>query len=204
VGSRSTTDDRSVSRSFSLLDHSEDGIENFTTITGGKLTTYRLMAEKTVDQVCRRLGVTRRCTTHTEPLALTQPAKWTQPGLAPKLWLQNHEPDDILLCECEMVPKSAVDAITDSIRKQNGRPDLLAIALRSRIGKGACQGTFCGARVNAYMHDREDIAPELSLNNLKKFLSQRWKGQHPTLWNKQLVQAELLEALHCGFYGLEM
>ena len=41
VGSRSASDDRSVSRSFALIDHSEDGLENFTTISGGKLTTYR-------------------------------------------------------------------------------------------------------------------------------------------------------------------
>jgi glycerol-3-phosphate dehydrogenase len=54
------------------------------------------------------------------------------------------------------------------------------------------------------MHDRENLEPEQSLTNLKQFLSQRWKGQHPTLWNKQLVQAELLEALHCGFFGLEL
>jgi glycerol-3-phosphate dehydrogenase len=204
VGTRSASDDRSVSRSFALIDHSEDGIDNFTTITGGKLTTYRLMAEKTVDQVCRQLGVTRPCITRTEPLALSQPAKWTQPGLAPKLWLEHHEPDDILLCECEMVSKSAVDAIIDSIREQKGRADLLAIALRSRIGKGACQGTFCGARVSAYMHDREDLEPAQSLTQLKEFLGQRWKGQHPTLWNRQLVQSELLEALHCGFFGLEL
>ena len=204
VGSRSAADDRAVSRSFALIDHSEDGIDNFTTISGGKLTTYRLMAEKTADLVCGRLGVSRPCPTRTEPLALTQPAKWTQPGLAPNLWLKNHEPGDILLCECEMVPKSAVDAIIDSIYKQNGQPDLLAIALRSRIGKGACQGTFCGARVSAYMHDRGELDFESSLSHLREFLAQRWKGQHPTLWNKQLVQAELLEALYCGLFGVEL
>jgi glycerol-3-phosphate dehydrogenase len=204
VGSRSASDDRGVSRSFALIDHSEDGLENFTTISGGKLTTYRLMAEKTADLVCRRLQVSHPCTTRTEPLAVTQPAKWTQPGLAPSLWLKHHEPEDILLCECEMVPKSAVDAIIDSIREQNGRPDLLAIALRSRIGKGACQGTFCGVRVSAYMYDRGELDPEQSLSNLREFLAQRWKGQHPTLWDKQLVQAELLEALYCGFFGLEL
>ena len=103
-----------------------------------------------------------------------------------------------------MVPKSAVDNIIDSIREQNGQPDLLAIALRSRIGKGACQGTFCGVRVGAYLYDREELAPEQSLTHLKEFLSQRWKGQHPTLWSKQLIQAELLEALYCGFFGLEL
>ena len=204
VGSRSASDDRSVSRSFALIDHREDDLENFTTISGGKLTTYRLMAEKTADLVCRRLGVSRPCLTRTQPLALTQPAKWTQPGLAPKLWLKHHEPEDILLCECEMVPKSAVDAIIDSIREQNGQPNLMAIALRSRIGKGSCQGTFCGVRVTSYMYDRGEFEPEESLNNLRDFISQRWKGEHPTLWDKQLVQAELLEALYCGFFGLEL
>ena len=204
VGSRSGSDDRSVSRSFALIDHSEEGLENFTTISGGKLTTYRLMAEKTTDLVCRRLGVASPCLTRTQPLALSQPAKWTQPGLAPKIWLKHHEQEDILLCECEMVPKSAVDDIIDSIREQNGQPDLKAIALRSRIGKGACQGTFCGVRVTSYMFDRGELEPEESLTGLRGFLNQRWKGQHPTLWDKQLIQAELLEALYCGFFGLEL
>ncbi|MGD9300560.1 MAG: FAD-dependent oxidoreductase, partial [Desulfobacterales bacterium] len=204
VGSRSASGDRSVSRSFALIDHSEDGLENFTTISGGKLTTYRLMAEKTADLVCRRMGVANPCLTRIQPLAISQPAKWTQPGLAPKLWLKHHEPEDILLCECEMVPKSAVNDIIDSIREQKGRPDLKAIAQRSRIGKGACQGTFCGVRVTAYLNDIGELASEKSLTNLRGFLNQRWKGQHPTLWDKQLVQAELLEALYCGLFGIEL
>ena len=162
------------------------------------------MSEKTSDLVCGRLGISAPCLTRTKPLALTQPAKWTQPGLAPRLWVKHHEPEDILLCECEMVPKSAVDTIIDSIREQDGKPDLKAIALRSRIGKGACQGTFCGARVTAYMYDRGELEPQESLTNLRDFLNQRWKGQHPTLWDKQLVQAELLEALYCGVFGVEL
>jgi len=204
VGSRSASDDRGVSRSFALIDHSEEGLENFTTISGGKLTTYRLMAERTADLVCGRLGVSTPCLTRTQPLGLTRPAKWTQPGLAPRLWLKHHEPEDLLLCECEMVPTSAVDAIIESIRDQNGQPDLNAIALRSRIGKGACQGTFCGARVTSYLYDRGELASGESLTSLSGFLNQRWKGQHPTLWEKQLIQAELLEALYCGFFGVEL
>lgn len=204
VGSRSAADDRGVSRSFSLIDHAEDGLENFASITGGKLTTYRLMAEKTADLICNRLGVSKPCLTRTEPLPETQPGRWTQPGLAPRVWIQKHEPDDILLCECEMVPKSAVDSIVDAIRRQNGQPDLKAIALRSRIGKGACQGTFCGARVTSYLLDQGQLEIEQSVPGLKEFLCKRWVGQHPTLWDKQLVQSELLEALHCGFFGLEL
>jgi glycerol-3-phosphate dehydrogenase len=157
VGSKSASDDRDVSRGFALIDHAEEGLENFTTISGGKLTTYRLMAEKTANLICGRMGVSKPCLTRIEPLPETQPGKWTQPGLAPKLWMQKHEPEDILLCECEMVPKSAVDSIVDAIRKQDGQPDLKAISLRSRIGKGACQGTFCGVRVTAYLFDQGEL-----------------------------------------------
>lgn len=203
VGSRSAADDRGVSRSFALIDHLADGLENFVTISGGKLTTYRLMAEKTADLICGRLGVAKPCLTRTEPLPETRPAKWTQPGLAPRLWMEHHDVGDILLCECEMVPKSAVDSIVDAIHQQEGQADLNAIALRSRIGKGACQGTFCGIRVSAYLFDRGELESEQCLIHLKEFLCRRWNGQHPTLWDKQLVQSELLEALHCGFFGLE-
>jgi glycerol-3-phosphate dehydrogenase len=57
---------RSVSRGIVLLDHAQrDGMEGFITITGGKLMTYRLMAEWATDAVCRKLGNTalynRRC-----------------------------------------------------------------------------------------------------------------------------------------------
>jgi glycerol-3-phosphate dehydrogenase len=203
VGLQSAGDDRSVSRGFALLDHAADGLENFVTISGGKLTTYRLMAEKTADLVCQRLGVSRPCKTRTDSLPEAQPVKWTQPGLAPKLWLKHHDPEDILLCECEMVPKSAVDAIIASIHEQNGQPDLKSIGLRSRVGKGACQGTFCGVRVSAYMYDQGLLDANQCLKNLGEFLSQRWKGQYPILWDRQLVQSEFLEAMHCGFFGLE-
>ena len=204
IGSRSGSDDRSVSRSFALMDHAQDGIDNFVSISGGKLTTYRLMAEKTADLVCDYLGISKPCLTRTEPLPEKQPGKWTQPGLAPKLWMQKHEPDDILLCECEMVPKSVVDSIVYDIRIHGGKPDLKAIALRSRIGKGACQGTFCGVRVTSYLFDQGELTFDQCITSLREFLGKRWHGQYPTLWDKQLVQSELLEALYCGLFGLEL
>src|SRR3712207_4682334 len=62
-------DTRDVTRAHALLDHKErDGIERFLTITGGKLTTFRLMAEETVDAMCRQLGVERPCRTREEVL----------------------------------------------------------------------------------------------------------------------------------------
>jgi glycerol-3-phosphate dehydrogenase len=63
----STDDTREVSRSHALLDHEErDGVNGFVTITGGKWTTHRLMAEETVDLICKKLGTDRPCRTHLE------------------------------------------------------------------------------------------------------------------------------------------
>ncbi len=57
-------DTRTISRSIALLDHRErDGVDGFTTIVGGKLTTYRKMAELAADHVCERLGVSAACRT---------------------------------------------------------------------------------------------------------------------------------------------
>lgn len=52
------------SRDFSVIDHRErDRLEGLVTVVGGKLTTFRLMAEKTSDAVCRLLGVPAACRT---------------------------------------------------------------------------------------------------------------------------------------------
>lgn len=60
---------RSVARTFKCFDHAEsDGIQGLVTITGGKATTLRAMAEKTVDMVCKKMGVQAECTTATTPL----------------------------------------------------------------------------------------------------------------------------------------
>lgn len=57
-------DTRTISRSIALLDHLErDGVAGFTTVVGGKLTTYRKMAEVAADHVCKRLGVAKACRT---------------------------------------------------------------------------------------------------------------------------------------------
>ncbi len=74
---RPENNDRSISRGFTLLDHIQDGLENFATIPGGKLTTYRFMAEKTADLICKRMGITDPCLTRTEPLPSTPAGMWT-------------------------------------------------------------------------------------------------------------------------------
>lgn len=54
---------RSISRSFKIIDHSEDGVDNFITVVGGKVTLYRRMAEEAVDVLCEKSGVQQGCET---------------------------------------------------------------------------------------------------------------------------------------------
>lgn len=74
---------RSISRGIVCLDHTKrDGLDGFITITGGKLMTYRLMAQEATDLACRKLGVDRKCETAQVPCpALTIPT--TTAGAAP-------------------------------------------------------------------------------------------------------------------------
>ena len=204
IGSHTANGGRSESRGFAVLDHEKDGLVNFVTIAGGKLTTYRLMAEKVADLVSHRLGVSAPCLTRIQPLPASPECRWSQPGLSPKLWLKAHEAGDMLLCECEMVPKSVVEEVISVIQGQNMRPDLKSISLRSRIGKGPCQGAFCSLRVSAYLHDRDVGYSDRELTSISGFLRERWKGLRPVLWGGQLMQAELQEALQCGLLNLEL
>jgi glycerol-3-phosphate dehydrogenase len=69
VGDETTEEGREVSRAFYVLDHEKlDSVGGFVTITGGKVTTARLMAEKTVNLVCAKMGIDAPCRTHLEPL----------------------------------------------------------------------------------------------------------------------------------------
>lgn len=60
---------RSAARTFKCYDHKEThNVEGFVTITGGKATTLRAMAEKTADVVCEKLGLNAPCQTKEVPL----------------------------------------------------------------------------------------------------------------------------------------
>lgn len=60
---------RSAARTFKCFDHKEtDNVDGLVTITGGKATTLRAMAEKTADIVCQKLGIQAPCLTRETPL----------------------------------------------------------------------------------------------------------------------------------------
>ncbi|XPV77524.1 MAG: FAD-dependent oxidoreductase [Desulfovibrio sp.] len=197
-------DARSVSRGFSLIDHAQDDVENFVTITGGKLTTYRLMAERTADMVCRKIGVTAPCLTRTAILPSSGMGRWTEPGLGPKEWIRKRSADDIMLCECEMISKEGVNAIVENIGNAGGESLIQTIGMRSRVGKGPCQGGFCGLRITGHLYDEQLVDQSQGLHELRHFVERRWRGFSPVLWGLGAIQADLQEALYCGALDFEL
>jgi glycerol-3-phosphate dehydrogenase len=204
IGSKSIDNGRALSRGYALIDHREDQLDNFVSIVGGKLTTYRLMAEQTSDLICKRLAVSSPCMTRTQPLPIHSAGKWTQPGLAAREWIQEQNSADLLLCECEMVSRKTVDAVIESIHNEKAKADLRAVGRRSRVGKGTCQGAFCSIRILAHLLEQGELDSDQGLQDLKQFLSSRWKGMRPILWDTALIQEQLQEAMHCGLFGLEL
>jgi glycerol-3-phosphate dehydrogenase len=202
VQSAKQSSDRDVARSFSLFEH-EESLDNFCTITGGKLTTYRMMAEKTADLVAKRLGNNEPCITHMVSLPDSGGCKWTEPGASPRYWYNAKSPDDMILCECEMVPQSAITEVLASSPGAEEGMSLESIALRTRAGKGPCQGSFCGIRIASHLYDQQYYKDEKGLHHMRDFFNERFKGMRTIIWGQQMAQMELAEALHCGLLGLD-
>jgi glycerol-3-phosphate dehydrogenase len=180
----SGTDSRDVTRAHALLDHQQrDGIGGFVTITGGKLTTYRMMAQETVDAVCRHLGVTRKCTTDTEALPGSEDGANYRLGerLARKeAALVNEQ----VICECELVTRSGLE---EAIRR-TGSTRLDDIRRQLRLGMGPCQGGFCNYRATGLLHEVDELSAQDANRALLDFLQERWKGAWPILYGDQLRQ----------------
>src|SRR3954463_3513889 len=102
-------DTRDVTRAHAVLDHrSRDGVDGFVTITGGKLTTMRLMARDVADASCAQPGDARPCRTHGVTLPGWEDHEPYHLGerLASK---ERHLLDDQLVCECELIPRGRLE-----------------------------------------------------------------------------------------------
>jgi glycerol-3-phosphate dehydrogenase len=190
---------RDVSRSHALLDHRErDGVGSFVTITGGKFTTFRRMAEDTVDAMCAQLEDRRTCRTHAEPLPDSEDRRtyWLGARLAER---EKDLHDDQLVCECELIPRARLEA---AIARRD-TADLDDMRRTLRLGMGPCQGGFCIYRATGIMHALQDLDAEGARSALHDFLRERWKGVAPVLYGDQLRQARLDDWIFQGLLDVE-
>ncbi len=134
----------------------------FLTITGGKWTTFRLMAETdhghrmpaTRCHAALSHGDTRRC------LGVDQGHYWLGHRLHE---VEEHRLQPELVCECELVTRAMLE---HAVRRN---PTITLDDLRRdvRLGMGPCQGGFCTYRAVGITHelihrDGADHAPDES------------------------------------------
>jgi len=193
------SDTRDVSRSHALVDHNQrDGVTGFLTITGGKLTTFRMMAEETVDRMCEQLGADRECRTSVDPLPSSNSGKfyWLGERLARR---ESTMHDDQLICECELIQRSNLE----HVMKERSSTILDDIRRAVRLGMGPCQGGFCMYRATGIMHGVERMDGWAANRSLREFLQERWKGVQPILYGDQLRQARLDDWIFQGVLDVE-
>ncbi|CAN5588520.1 anaerobic glycerol-3-phosphate dehydrogenase subunit GlpA [soil metagenome] len=190
---------RDVSRSHALIDHrARDGVERFVTITGGKLTTFRRMAEDAVDAMCEQLETERPCTTHEEPLPDSEDGRhyWLGARLARR---EETLHDDQLICECELITRRPLE---DALAAK-GTTNLDDIRRTLRLGMGPCQGGFCIYRATGILHGVKRLDHAGANKALLDFLQERWKGVQPILYGDQLRQARFDDWVFQGLLDVE-
>ncbi|MEX1020560.1 MAG: anaerobic glycerol-3-phosphate dehydrogenase subunit GlpA, partial [Litorilinea sp.] len=144
---------RDATRALTLLDHqTRDGVAGMLTITGGKWTTFRLMAETTMDRACAQLGMTRPCrTAQTEVPGIEQGHYWLGHRLHE---VEDHGLQAELICECELVTR----AMLEHAAAHNPTLGLDDLRRDVRLGMGPCQGGFCAFRAVGILHENRTRA----------------------------------------------
>ena len=209
---------RNISRGIVLLDHeTRDGVKGFVSITGGKLMTYRLMAEWATDLVCKKLSVAEKCVTMHTPLPGSENENideisqktWTKPGTTHKATVGRHgaralniglndEYDASLVCECEEVSVGEVRYAINELDVHN----LVDLRRRTRVGMGTCQGELCACRAAGMLADAHKCT-ERAKGDLQNFVNERWKGMYPVCWGDTLRESEYSQWIYSGVCGLE-
>lgn len=210
---------RNVSRGIVLLDHAvRDGLEGFVTITGGKLMTYRLMAEWTTDLICKKLNITAACTTAEEklpgsredaadvekkiisvPLAQRNSSIYRHGDMAGR-FSENTALDNTLVCECEEVSVGEVKYAINELDVNN----LVDLRRRTRVGMGTCQGELCACRAAGLMSEHQKYCTRRAKEDLASFLNERWKGMAPIAWGDTLRESEFTAWIYESVCGLNL
>lgn len=207
------TDGRAISRGIVLVDHEKrDGLAGMISIVGGKLMTYRLMAEKATDLICRKLARPETCQTHRLPLPGSE--KQSSPREKGKQFkgisqsvigsthyrhgervhniLKQDRKNDGLICECEMVTAGEVEYALKHLEVK----DIVDLRRRTRLGMGPCQGALCACRATSFFVELKQISGEAANQMLIDFIEERWKGIKPILWGDALREAEFSYWIH--------
>ena len=195
----STADTRHMSRGMAVVDHLDrDGVRGLLTIGGGKLTTYRLMAEHIVDAMVEQRGEHRPCRTADEVIPYEHGS--THYTVTHRLADREHDRlDDQIVCECELLSR----AMFTGLLKEHPESTLDDLRRQLRLGMGPCQGGFCATRAAGIALEEGAVDVERATGLLRLFLRNRWIGLWPILYGDQVRQTALDHWIYQGTLDLE-
>ncbi|WHY86939.1 anaerobic glycerol-3-phosphate dehydrogenase subunit GlpA [Neobacillus novalis] len=201
---------RNVTRGIALLDHlKRDGLDGLVTITGGKLTTFRYMAERTVDLVGEKLGIKAACTTDQErvphrkaeeffkdvdmaPAARHKLSHWAGTKAAEIELSLKEKAANFVVCECEQVTWAEIESVIPA----EGRFHLGDIRRRTRLGMGPCQGTFCNHRAAALAVEKGKATSDEAERSLHHAVFERKKGMDVVATGETAKQMQLMDTIY--------
>ena len=195
----SANDTRHMTRGMKILEHDErDGVNGILSIIGGKLTTYRLMAQHMVDIMEEKLGSQHECKTAEEIIPGNEDRKLYQVTHR----LEEREEDrrsDQIICECELMSRGM---LVDLMREQpTGSFDDWRRQLR--LGMGPCQGGFCSLRATGIAVEEKMVDVDRATELMRLFLKNRWIGLWPILHGEQVRQTALDNWIFHGTLDIE-
>jgi glycerol-3-phosphate dehydrogenase len=212
-----------LSREHAIYDHAQDGAPGFMTMVGGKLATFRIMAEEATDAIARKVGrAVRDCRTHVEALpggeASASPVELARehevlPFAASRLvYRHGAEAAEVLkLCDDEPALRAQVcpcegvlgAELVYALRREMAT-GLCDLRRRCRLAMGPCQGARCLGPAAAIVATEKRLSPEETRGELLELMAERWKGERPVLSGDGLAEAELKRATYFGLGNLDV
>lgn len=204
-----------LSREHEFYDHAPQGVPGLISVAGGKLAAYRQLAEEVANEIGKRMGNTRECTTHSAPLPgaeeqidvdgwmkdLPQRHRLSVSRMAYRhgsrskkiLSVLDADPRQIVdVCACEPVSEAEVRSTVKSelVRR------LVDVRRRTRLSMGACGGTHCQARCSQLLLEEAPLTPAEQLVELQGAMTARFIGKRPVLEGANLATEELNQMIH--------
>ena len=199
-----------LSRRHEILDHeTRDNVPGLISIVGGKLASYRIQAEETVDLALEKLGRPAvPCRTGALPLpgaedepdfiALAReiplpPAAleriWRRQGARIREIFVDAGPDDLApICRSEAVTAAEIRYAVEA----EGCRTLADLFRHSHLGAGACDGADCAAPAALLMCELLEWTAERTREELANFRDERWSERRPVLRGATIAAEEVM------------
>lgn len=201
-----------LSREHLFFDHTQDGAPGLWSVIGGKLASYRILAQEAADRVVATLGERRpACATHLQKLpggedhdltvqsltrqgvlepATAQRLLYRQGSRAPAVLerIQQNPSEAALVCPCEPLTEAELRHV---IQHEHVRT-LVDASRRCRLGMGACQGARCAGRAAQIFVQEKNLDPGAVPDIALQFFAARWHHRSAILGDSQLAQEDLL------------